>query len=349
MNRSHQKCLIASSGAHLLLFVIFAFGSAFFLSKPPTDSLPKMKFMPSILIDEMLAGGGGNPKLPQDESEAAAGSSPPIAVPPQEELAPPVSTTSIPQPVAPPPPVEPVDPPKLEKVETPPVTKPRPTPPKRIETKVATKPEIKPDPKLDKPKVTPEPAESTKPTLKNSQPEIDLTKVITRSNDDAKRKQREAEKRAAAVAEAERKAQEEAYGRAKAAAEQRRTALESSLQTLGTGFSTDKGVKIDVGGPGGQAYGNYALTVKQRYEAAWRVAATLNEDDRKAEISVTVLRNGTILNARITRRSGLSAMDRSIESVLRDVKQLPPFPENARDEQRTFVIEFNLQAKRRSG
>lgn len=64
-------------------------------------------------------------------------------------------------------------------------------------------------------------------------------------------------------------------------------------------------------------------------------------------ISVTVLRNGTILSARITRRSGLHAMDRSIESVLRDVKQLPPFPENSRDEQRTFIIEFNLQAKRR--
>ena len=322
--------------------MIFAFGSAFFLSKPSTDSLPKMKFMPSIMIDEMLAGGGGNPKLPQDDSEAAAGSSPPVTVPPPVEPAPPA-----PNPPAPVP--EPVVPPAApEPVETPPVPKPRPTV-KRPEPKATTKPDTKPDTKLDKPKLTPEPAESTKPAPKNPQPEIDLTKVITRSNDDVKRKQREADKRAAAAAEAERKAQEEAYSRAKAAADQRRTALESSLQTLGTGFSTDKGVKIDVGGPGGKAYGNYALTVKQRYEAAWRVGATLNEDDRTVEISVTVLRNGTILNARITRRSGLSAMDRSIESVLRDVKQLPPFPENARDEQRTFIIEFNLQAKRRSG
>lgn len=349
MNRSHQKCLIASSGAHLLLFVIFAFGSAFFLSKPSTDSLPKMKFMPSIMIDEMLAGGGGNPKLHQDDSEAAAGASPPVAVPPPVEAVAPAPTPPVPtpDPVVPPAPPEPVDPPKPEKVETPPIPKPRPTP-KRTEPKVTPKPDTKPD----KPKVSPETSEPAKPAPKNTQPEIDLTKVITRSNDDAKRKQREADKRAAAAAaaaEAERKVQEEAYGRAKAAADQRRTALESSLQTLGTGFSTDKGVKIDVGGPGGKAYGNYALTVKQRYEAAWRVGATLNEDDRTVEISVTVLRNGTILSARITRRSGLSAMDRSIESVLRDVKQLPPFPENARDEQRTFNIEFNLQAKRRSG
>lgn len=340
--------MIASSGAHLLLFLIFAFGSAFFISKPPTDALPKMKFMPSILIDEMLAGGGGNPKLPQDDSEAAAGSSPPVVVPPPVDPAPPApAPTPDPAPVTPAPP-EPVDPPKSEKVEVPPTPAPVPkvrNPPKRTEPKTTPKP----DPKLEKPKVTSEPIEASKPAPKNPQPEIDLSKVITRPNDDAKRRQREAEKRAAAQAEAERKAQEEAYGRAKAAAEQRRTALESSLQTLGTGFSTDKGVKIDVGGPGGKAYGNYALTVKQRYEAAWRMGATLNEDDRTVEISVTVLRNGSILNARITRRSGLSAMDRSIESVLRDVKQLPPFPENATDEQRTFVIEFNLKAKRRSG
>lgn len=78
--------------------------------------------------------------------------------------------------------------------------------------------------------------------------------------------------------------QDQAYQRAKEAADQRRLARESDIQHLGTGYSTDKGVKIDVGGAGGKNYGNYALTVKQRYEAAWRVAATLNEDDRKAEI-----------------------------------------------------------------
>lgn len=344
MNRSQTKCLLASSGGHVLLFLIFAFGSAFLARKPDPDSLPKLKFVPSILIDEMLAGGGGNPKLPQDDSEAAAGSSPAVVTPPPP---PPVATPVAPpsDPVVTPPPVDPVEPPKaekpekVEKIETPVPVKPRPSPTKRTEPKPVVK--------ADKPKVETETAEPSKTPVKKPQPDIDLSRVVTRNNEDAKRKQREAEKRA--QEEADRRAQEEAFNRAKAAQEQRNAAIQSSLQSLGTGFSTDKGVKIDVGGPGGAAYGNYALVVKKRYESAWRISSTLNEDDKTAEISVTILRNGTVLNARVTRRSGLSAMDRSIENLIRDVKQLPPFPESARDEQRTFVIEFNLQAKRRSG
>ena len=44
-------------------------------------------------------------------------------------------------------------------------------------------------------------------------------------------------------------------------------------------------------------------------------------------------------------------MDKSVQNALDRVKRsgLPPFPQGARDDERTFTIEFNLQAKRQIG
>lgn len=344
MNRSQTKCLLASSGGHVLLFLIFAFGSAFLARKPDPDSLPKLKFVPSILIDEMLAGGGGNPRLPQDDSEAAAGSSPAVVTPPPP---PPVATPVAPpsDPVVTPPPVDPVEPPKaekpekVEKIETPVPVKPRPSPTKRTEPKPVVK--------ADKPKVETETAEPSKTPVKKPQPDIDLGKVVTRNNEDAKRKQREAEKRA--QEEADRRAQEEAFNRAKAAKEQRNAAIQSSLQSLGTGFSTDKGVSVEVGGPGGAAYANYDRYVVSAYDSAWIISPSLGDGDVSAEVSVTVLKSGEILSARITRHSGMVALDKSVDTAIKRVTRLRPFPENSREEQRTIRIRFNLKAKRSSG
>ena len=147
----------------------------------------------------------------------------------------------------------------------------------------------------------------------------------------------------------DRRTQDQSYQRAKLEAEERRAALSESLQQLNTLSREPNVTAVDrpQAADAPPTYGNYALIVKRRYEVAWRMPDTRGEDYRTAEISVTVARDGKILDSRITRRSGLTVMDKSIESLLRDVKQLPPFPENARDDQRTFTIEFNLQAKKR--
>jgi len=58
-----------------------------------------------------------------------------------------------------------------------------------------------------------------------------------------------------------------------------------------------------------------------------------------------VARDGSILSAEIVSRSGHREMDRSVDQALRLVSKLPPFPESARDSERTFLIRFNLEAK----
>ena len=74
MEQEQQKCLLASLGGHLMLFGAFVLGSAF-ISQTPVEELPKFRVIPSIVIDEMLAGGGGNPNLTQTDP-APAGAPP---------------------------------------------------------------------------------------------------------------------------------------------------------------------------------------------------------------------------------------------------------------------------------
>ena len=233
----------------------------------------------------------------------------------------------------PPKPVERVDPPKVPKIPQP----KRPTP------KTKPPPEPSPESTRTAPEVT------TKPTPKKPSVEIDLNKVITRPSEDAKRRAEESRRKAQEAAQL--KAEQEAYAAAKAAADKRSAALQSSLASLGAGFASDKGVKIDVGGPGGAAYANYGLLVKQMYTSAWQPSAGLNDQNLTAEVTITILKDGTVLSSRITRRSGESAMDKSVDAALRAVerRKLPPFPEGARDDQRVFTIEFNLRAKRQTG
>lgn len=357
MDRSQTKCLLASSAGHFLLFGLLALGTAFLNRKPESDDLPKLKFIPSKLVDQMLAGGGGNPKLPTTDAEAAAPTGPEVSTTPPEALAPtpPVASTPAPPPTPPPPPQSkpaevtppPPEPPAIEKAEPTPPPKPKQT---------TKKVDLKATPKPDKSKTTPPPepekqvVESPKTPPKKPQTDIDLSNVVVRKNDDLRKKAqaREAAERKAQE-EAQKRAQEEAYANAVAAAEKRQAALQSSLRTLGTGFSTDKGVAIEVGGPGGFAYANYAAYVKKAYDTAWLVSPSLGDSDTTAEVAVTVLKTGEILNAHIVRRSGMAGLDKSVETALARVRRLPPFPEGAREEQRTFNIRFNLKAKRSAG
>ena len=344
MDRSQKRCLLAAAGGHVFLFLVMAFGSAFLNHRPDADELPKMKFVPTLLIEQMLAGGGGVPDRPITDEAPAGGSAapvataPPIPVPPapDPELAKIVEPTPSPTPPDPTPP-----PPVLEKIQT-----PRPTPVTPT----------KKQPKVEKPKPTPEatvrPVDIAKPSPKKTTPEIDLNHVVTRPNDDSKRKAKDAaDKKAQAKAqeEADRQAQK-AYADARAAGEKRRSAVASSLAALGEGFSKDTGVKVDIGGPGGMAYANYGAFVVKVYDKAWQLSSSLGDSDSTTEVSVTVLRNGDILNARITRKSGMPALDKSVESALAAVKSIHrAFPEGSTDEQRTFTIRFNLKSKRQTG
>ncbi len=231
--------------------------------------------------------------------------------------------------VAPPPPV-----PQPPKQITPPVPQPQP----KQEAKKPAAPEL---PK--KPLVKPakeQPKEIAKNNLKSvpapAKPvaKPDLGKVVVR------------DPAAKARAEAEAKAQAAAQERATALAIARKQ-LNNSIKNLNEGFS--KGTVVEINGPGGLAYANYSQFVKTIYEDAWDPADDLMDDDSTAQVSVTIGKNGDVINARLVKRSGVAVLDKSVQRALDKVKFVAPFPEGAKEDQRTFNINFNLKAKRLSG
>jgi TonB family protein len=67
------------------------------------------------------------------------------------------------------------------------------------------------------------------------------------------------------------------------------------------------------------------------------------------EARVVVARDGAIRSAELVTSSGDPALDKSVERALRAVTKLPPFPAGAQEEERTFRIRLNLDAKKASG
>jgi len=90
MNRLAKKCVVASTGLHLLLVVILFVGPAFLVSQNKPDNLPVLTFIPLKTVDDLVSG-GGNPNA-----------RPPAPVvqppPPQPQAQPPAPAPEPPQP-----------------------------------------------------------------------------------------------------------------------------------------------------------------------------------------------------------------------------------------------------------
>jgi TonB family protein len=215
-----------------------------------------------------------------------------------------------------------------------------PQPPKPAPERV----EIKPTPakaeevKLSKPsaKALAPPKNDAKKTM-DKQPHVDLTKVVPRSSPSAKDK-----------AKADADAKEHAAAAERAARQSALARLKDATSKLDRGFAS--GTVVEVGGPGGEAYADYKQFVRAVYEEAWVVSDQLMDETATAEVTVVIARNGDVISSRISRRSGNSVLDKSVQRALGKVTTIGrPFPEGAKESQRTFVIEFNLKAKRAFG
>ena len=64
MNRLQKKCVLATAGVHLLLFVILLVGPAFFAPRPKADDLQVLDVIPANLIDAPFASGVRNAEPP---------------------------------------------------------------------------------------------------------------------------------------------------------------------------------------------------------------------------------------------------------------------------------------------
>lgn len=102
-----------------------------------------------------------------------------------------------------------------------------------------------------------------------------------------------------------------------------------------------------VSGDSGPSYASYAAWVWSFYESAWVRPEDATIEDATVEVNVTIASDGTVIAKRITRRSGDHAVDASVQSVLDRVTTVKrPFPEGAKDKQRSYIIPFNMKTHR---
>jgi len=238
----------------------------------------------------------------------------------------PNATPPPPQPVTPPAPAPQPQVQPQPQAEPPKPVEPAPQPEKTFLEKLftPTPPKLEPEP-VDAPEKTEAP--KPKHTI-----EINTTKVKRTSKPDETKK---------ADAQAEERAQ------ARIAQERRAQAVASALQSLHANLSSS--TKIAIPGPGGASYANYAQIIKSIYTQAWIAPDDAEDDEATTKVSITVARDGSIISAQVIDESGSAPVDRSVRDTLNRVQSLPPFPEGAADDQRTFIISFNLKAKKLLG
>jgi TonB family protein len=247
-------------------------------------------------------------------SSGVKNAQPPAPTPPQ-----PPQPVQPPQPPQPQPKPEPVKPPDPEPV------KPTPSLVQKVEKF------FEPEPKKLSPEAL-EPVEKpAKPKPKKK--EISLTTVVrkvpTVSHDTS-----EADARAAA------KEAREAKKRAAAA-------FANAAQAIKENASSS--TEIEMPDTGSVSYANYASAVKTIYEQAWTPPDDTASDDAITKVSVTIARDGSVTASRILNRSGDSKVDASVQRTLDNVNFVAPFPDGAKEKEKTFIINFNLKAKRMLG
>jgi colicin import membrane protein len=340
MNRLQTKCVFASAAAHLLLLAMLVVGSAFVKAPPKTEDVRFVRLFDASKVTDDETQGGGNPNVPSNATP-----------PPQAAVIPqPVSQVNIEPPIK-----QPEPKPKAKTPEpAPEVKKPEPKPQvKKPEPKPEPTPKIALNPNstkiVPKNKLTPQPV---KPEPRKI--EVDIKTVKTAKDDpEAKRRQEERERAAKAERErreAERQAEIRAHMQAVEAAnrdyKQRQAALSGIVGKVDTGLA--RTTNIEMPGPGGEAFINYADLIWTKYYQAW-VAPDVSNVRNPTRVEIVVTKDGRVISSNIIKSSGNTQLDNSVRQALARVARLPAFPEGATDAQRTFRINFELKSKRQFG
>jgi protein TonB len=151
-----------------------------------------------------------------------------------------------------------------------------------------------------------------------------------------------------------RESRDEPSSQSNARAEARRLKqIENSLDGLASDVRSSASpstvVEVPGIGGGGEPFAGYREVIFTIYNRAWIRPDDVASRLASADVKIIVARDGTIISAELISRSGEPALDRSVRRALDAVPSLPPFPASARDEQRTFIIRFNLESKESSG
>jgi TonB family protein len=196
-------------------------------------------------------------------------------------------------------------------------------------------PPIQPTPKPEPKAPTPQPQKTPQPVVKPVSP----TPVPT----ETPRKRWERIK--PSLDRAKPQARRDIVPDARAQAERTRadyaSRIHSAINAIGQGISSS--TRIDIPGPGGAAFADYAQVVELIYRRAWSPPGEASDPTATVTVRVVIRRSGDVESFTVVRRSRQAALDSSVER-LENIKFIKPFPEGARDEKRTFNISFNLNA-----
>ena len=198
--------------------------------------------------------------------------------------------------------------------------------------------EVKPpDPK---PEYSLEPSNERKP----KKPDVSTT-LVTRPTKDPK---------AEAKARAETQAREAGSRRGQAGggpAAQRAAAFGNAASSLRTSLSAQHDHRADRPGRRRRALCQFSAGREERLRSnAWIVPDGVTDENATAEASVTIARDGTVVSARASRAPPATPrVDRSVQVTLDRVKWAAPLPDDAKENQRTVTINFNVRAKRLLG
>lgn len=331
---------------HALLFVIICVAPAF-LPEKPRATTPVINLVNARELDAILRAAEAPP--------APA----PVALPTPAPAAPAVvEPAPVPKAVEPPRPVEPTPPPPAptpkpaEPVKKKEVAKEPPPKPAKVEprplpvTAKGKEAAVKKKPKEPEP---PAKVATTKPAPTKDTPAKSTIKLADTSN--LVSHKADAEAKAKQKADAEERARADAAAKAAQQAHLQRVAkMKSILGGVQGGLSSPVDIHIDAGGgPNAQAFLDYGQMMVRIYEQAWLVPPNLSDTLAVVGVTVTVARNGRVLEWDLRKPSGNSAIDKSVRETLQKVFQFEPFPASFRESQRTFNIDFNLKAKRTTG
>lgn len=224
-------------------------------------------------------------------------------------------------------------PPEPKRATPPPEPKrtvPPPEPKRKVETsKPAAKPPPKPPVKIKQAPVKPPTVKTVKtetPSPRSKVKVANLDKLYTPRDPEEERRQREKTQR-----EAERLRQKQ---------------MSQLNRILDTSFSSP--VKIQVQGGSSVSFMSYGQHVISVYERNWHVPGDLAGLNHSVAVTVTIARDGRVRSARIVGRSGVGAVDRSVQETIEVVRRFEPFPAGSTEDEKTFTVDFNLQAKRAS-
>jgi len=223
-----------------------------------------------------------------------------------------------------------------------PAPTPRPTPPKPAPpelTPIAKEPTPNVEAAKPAPAKTAEPekaVETAKPPPEKPQVKLALNNVVKITGPTAEEIKERKEREAAA----ERAAAE----KARAEWEARNAEIRKLADSLNSALSGNTAVEIP--GPGGAAFANYASVIRKIFKDAWRTPGEAQRKISTVVVEITITRDGTVTRRAIVTRSGFAPLDNSVQDAIDSVREVPPFPAGAKDLQRVFRINYNLDAKK---